>query len=213
VKRVDSVVFDIGNVLVRWDPRNLYRRMGYPDAETTSILAEIGLLEINHRVLDAGGAFAATLEPLVGRFPEHTEFIRAFDTRWVEMLGGAIGATVAILERLKLAGVPVFAISNFNRGKFDIARTRFPFLHAFDELVLSGDVGLVKPDAEIFELLIHRCGLDVGRTAFIDDSADNVATANQLGFATIHFNETATDLRAELLLLGLRQEAMSDKPV
>lgn len=72
----------MGNVLVRWDPRYLYRRMGYPDAETTSILAEIGLLEINHRVLDAGGPFATTLERLVGRFPQHAEFIRTFDTRW-----------------------------------------------------------------------------------------------------------------------------------
>ena len=213
MRQIDCVVFDIGNVLVRWDPRNLYRRMGYPDAETTSILAEIGLLEINHRVLDAGGRFAATLEPLVVRFPQHAEFIRAFDTRWVELLGGAIGATVAIFERLKQAGVPVHALSNYNREKFDIARTHFPFLNAFDELLLSGDVGLVKPDAEIFELLIRRSGLDVGRTVFIDDSADNVATANQLGFATIHFKETATDLRAELLHLGLQEEVILGKPV
>ena len=213
MRQIDCVVFDIGNVLVRWDPRNLYRRMGYPDAETTSILAEIGLLEINHRVLDAGGAFGATLAQLVERFPQHAEFIHAFDARWLELLGGAINPTVAILERLKQAGVPVHAISNYNREKFDIARALFPFLNTFDELVLSGDVGLVKPDAEIFELLIRRRDLVVGRTVFIDDSADNVATANQLGFATIHFNEAATNLRAELLRLGLREEAISDKPI
>ena len=126
---------------------------------------------------------------------------------------GAIGTTVEIFEALKQAGVPVYGISNYNREKFDIARTHFPFLNAFDELVLSGDVGLVKPDAEIFELLIHRRNLDVGRTVLIDDSADNVATANQLGLATIHFNETATDLRAELLGLGLQKEAISSKQV
>jgi 2-haloacid dehalogenase len=213
VRQIDCVVFDIGNVLVRWDPRNLYRRMGYPDAETTSIFAEIGLLEINHRVLDAGGAFAATLEPLVERFPQHAEFIRAFDTRWLELLGGAIDPTVVIFQRLKQAGVPVHAISNYNREKFDIARALFPFLNAFDELVLSGDVGLVKPDSEIFELLIRRRDLDVGRTVFIDDSINNVVTADQLGFATIHFNEATTDLRADLLRLGLREEAISDKPI
>jgi 2-haloacid dehalogenase len=211
VRQIDCVVFDVGNVLVRWDPRNLYRRMGYADATTTSIMAEIGLREINHRVLDAGGPFGATLENLAARFPQHVEFIRAFDTRWVEMLGGAIDASVEIMEKLKRAGVPVHAISNYNREKFDIARTLFPILNDFDELVLSGDVGLVKPDAEIFELLISRRSLDVGRTVFIDDSADNVAAAHQLGFATIHFKENATDLRAELLRLGLPQEAIAGK--
>jgi HAD superfamily hydrolase (TIGR01509 family) len=209
VSGINCVVFDIGNVLVRWDPCNLYRRMGYLDWETAAILTEIGLLEINHRVLDAGGPFPATLERLVERFPRHAKFIRAFDTRWVESLGGTIPGSVAIFDRLKQAGVPVHALSNYNRQKFDMACKLFPFLEAFDELVLSGDVGLVKPDAQIFELLIRRCGLDVGRTAFIDDSIANVATAARLGFATIHFNEKTTDLGGELLRLGLHAEALS----
>ena len=206
---INCVVFDIGNVLVRWDPRNLYRRMGYSDPETAAILTEIGLLEINHRVLDAGKPFPATLQLLVERFPRHAEFIRAFDIRWVESLGGAIPGSVAIFQRLKQAGVPVYALSNYNRQKFDIACELFPFLMTFDELVLSGDVGLVKPDAEIFELLIGRCGLDVGRTVFIDDSIANVATAARLGFATIHFNEKTTDLGVELLRLGLPSDVLS----
>ena len=210
VKQIDCVVFDIGNVLVRWDPRNLYRRMGYADATTTSILAEIGLLEINHRVLDAGGPFAATIENLAARFLRNAEFIRAFDTRWVENLGGAIGGSMQILASLKRAGVPVHAISNYSREKFDITRALFPSLDDFDELVLSGDVGLVKPGAEIFELLVRRRNLNVGRTIFIDDSADNVATARRLGIATIHFDESTTDLRAELLRLGLPLEAVPE---
>jgi 2-haloacid dehalogenase len=206
VNQIACVIFDIGNVLVRWDPRNLYRRMGYPDTETASILAEIGLLEINHRVLDAGGAFHPTLEALVAQFPRHAEFIRAFDTRWIELLGGTISASRDIMRGLQRKGVPVHAISNYNREKFDIARTLFRFLNDFDQLILSGDVGLIKPDAAIFELLIHRRNLDVCRTVFIDDTADNVATASRLGFATIHFNESTTDLRAELLRLGLPQD-------
>jgi len=209
VSGINCVVFDIGNVLVRWDPRNLYRRMGYSDPETAAILTEIGLLEINHRVLDAGKPFPATLQLLVERFPRHAEFIRAFDNRWVESLGGAIPCSVAIFQRLKQAGVPVYALSNYNRQKFDIACELFPFLMTFDELVLSGDVGLVKPDAEIFELLIGQCGLDVGRTVFIDDSIANVATAARLGFATIHFNEKTTDLGVELLRLGLPSDVLS----
>jgi HAD superfamily hydrolase (TIGR01509 family) len=205
-RQINCVVFDIGNVLIRWDPRNLYRRMGYADATTASILSEIGLLEINHRVLDAGGPFGATLDRLATRFSQHAEFIRAFDTRWVELLGGAIDTSIALMQALKRIGLPVHAISNYNRRKFDIARTLFPILNEFDELLLSGDVGLVKPDAAIFELLIRRCDLDVSRTVFIDDSAANVATADRLGLATIHFNESTTDLRAELVRLGLRQD-------
>lgn len=206
VGEIDCVVFDIGNVLVRWDPYNLYRRLGYADPQTASILAEVGLLEINHRVLDAGGLFAATLQRLVDRFPHHAQFIRAFDTRWVDSLGGPIDDNVAIFMRLKQAKVPVHAISNYNRQKFDFTRSLFPFLDAFDELVLSGDVGLVKPDLAIFELLIRRRSLNVRRTVFIDDSLDNIAAATKLGFATIHFSEARTDLRAELLRLGMHEE-------
>jgi len=209
VSGINCVVFDIGNVLVRWDPRHLYRRLGYLDSETAAILEEIELLEINHRVLDAGGPFPATLELLVERFPRYADFVRAFDKRWVESLGGIIPGSVAIFHRLKQAGVPVHALSNYNRQKFDITCELFPFLTAFDELVLSGDVGLVKPDAEIFELLIRRCALDVGRTVFIDDSIANVTTAARLGFATIHFNEQTTDLGAELLGFGLHLDVLA----
>jgi 2-haloacid dehalogenase len=109
-----------------------------------------------------------------------------------------------IFGKLKRAGVPMHAISNYNREEFDIARLHFPFINDFDELVLSGDVGVVKPDPEIFELLVRRRNLDVGRTVFIDDNIANVVTADQLGFATIHFDEKTTDLRAELLRLGLK---------
>jgi 2-haloacid dehalogenase len=202
---IDCVVFDIGNVLVRWDPRNLYRRLGYSDWQTAAILAEVGLLEINHRILDAGGPFAATLAALAARFPQHARFIRAFDVRWVELLAGPIDDSVAMFTRLKHAGVPVYAISNYNRDKFEITRGLYPFLDAFDELILSGDVGLVKPDPAIFELLIHRRGLDVRRTVFIDDSLDNIAAAAKLGFLTIHFSEAHTDLGAELRRLGMRE--------
>ena len=131
----------------------------------------------------------------------------------MELLGGAIPATVAILKALKEAGVPVHAISNYNREKFDIARGLFPFLEVFDELILSGDVRVVKPDPEIFKLLIRRRDLDVRRTVFIDDSADNVATADQLGFATIHFNEATIDLRTELLRVGLPAEVITDHQI
>ncbi|MBV9560081.1 MAG: HAD family phosphatase [Bradyrhizobium sp.] len=201
---IECVVFDIGNVLLRWSPFNLYRRMGFSDAETTAILAETGLPEVNHRVLDAGAPYAETIAGLASRFPGHADFILAFDRRWPETLGGAIEANVAILRALQAAGVATHAISNFSRDKFDIARRAHPFLDEFDELVLSGDVGCVKPDPEIFELLLARRKLDPAACVFIDDNAANIETAQRLGFVTIHYTEHETDLEAELRRLGLR---------
>lgn len=200
---IDTVVFDIGNVLIRWDPRNLYRRMGLSDAETAAFMAETALHEINHRQLDAGAPFTETIAGLAARFPHHAERIEAFDRRWPEMLGGAIDSSVAVLRSLLAAGVPVHAVSNFSRTKFDLARAAFPFLDEFDDILVSGDVGHVKPDPEIFELLITRCDLAPARAVFIDDSAPNIETARRLGFATIRFDEHKTDLWAELVRFGL----------
>lgn len=206
---IDAVVFDVGNVLIRWDPRNLYRKMGYADATTAAILAETRLLEINHRVLDAGGPIRTTLNDLATRFPQHATFIDAFDTRWAEMLGGPIDSSFATKAKLRRSGVPVHAISNFHRQNFDVARSLMPALNDFDEAIISGDIGMVKPDDEIFELLIQRRRLQVTRTVFIDDNVDNISTARRLGFATIHFQEGTTDLEAELLRLGLPSPILS----
>jgi len=203
-KDIDAIVFDIGNVLLRWAPHNLYRRMGLTEAETLAFMTDTELADINHRQLDAGAPFAKTLADLAARFPEQADFIEAFDRRWPEMLAGAIDANVAIMRSLLAAGIPVHGISNFSRTKFDIARTSFPFLDEFDELVISGDVGIVKPDVHIFELLVARCDLVPARTIFIDDSADNIETAHRMGFFTIHYEEHRTDLAAELRQFGLR---------
>ncbi len=197
------MVFDVGNVLIRWDPRNVYRLMGFDDAATKAVMAETRLPEINHRQLDAGAPFGETIARLAEEFPHHSEFILAFDARWTQMLDGAIEPSVSAFDMLKKNGFPVHAISNFNREKFDIARGMFPFLDNFDELVVSGDVGMVKPDEEIFQLLIERSKLEPGRTVFIDDSADNIATASLMGFETILFIPDETDLHTELAHLGV----------
>lgn len=203
MEKIACVVFDIGNVLIRWDPRNVYRRMGYTDAATSSIMAETGLGEINHRVLDVGAPFGATLAKLADRFPQHAEFILAFDTRWADMVGGAVDDSVVALRDLRRAGYPVYGLSNFSREKFDVVRVMFPFLDEFDHLVVSADVGMVKPDAEIFELLIERTGLEPARALFIDDSADNIAAAKRIGFDTVLFKQDETDLQAEFARRGV----------
>ena len=196
--RIEAVVFDIGNVLISWNPCNLYRKMGFEDEQTRAILTETGLIEINHRQLDAGAPYRETIEALAAKFTQYSDFILAFDTRWTEMLAGAIEPSVAVFEDLKQRGVPVYGLSNFSRHKFDISRQLFPFLEHFDELVVSGDIGMVKPDLEIFEYLLEHCDLNPARALFIDDSHENVATAQRIGFDTVLFDQDRSDLQAEL---------------
>jgi 2-haloacid dehalogenase len=202
MSRIDSVIFDVGNVLIRWDPRNLYRRMGFADSDSDRIIAETGLLEMNTD-LDRGRPFAEGIAELAVRHPAHRPFIEAWHARWPEMLGGPIEPNVALLADLKAAGVPVYAITNFARETFDIARSRYPFLDSFDDIVVSADVRLVKPDPEIFAVLLRRNRLDPRRSAYIDDSADNIATADRLGLATIHVSDEGVPVRVRLRELGL----------
>ncbi len=200
---IDCVVFDIGNVLIRWDPRNLYRRMGHSDAETAQILAETRLLEVNHRELDAGADFGVVIARLAGEHPQHRRFVEAFDARWTDMLDGAIDANVQLLAGLKARGVPVHAISNFSASKFADACRLFPFLDGFDERIISAEVGMVKPDREIFDLFLARRRLVPARAVFIDDSLPNIETARAVGFRTIHYRGEAVALADELQALGL----------
>jgi 2-haloacid dehalogenase len=200
---MQQIVFDIGNVLIRWNALNLYRKMGYADDAAAAIMAETGLLEVN-QLLDAGGPFGETITGHALKFPDHAEFILAFDARWPEMLNGAIDENVAILKSLRRSGTPVHAISNFSREKFDVARELFPFLDEFDELIVSGDVGCTKPGLEIFQLLIDRRGIDPAKTVFVDDSPANITAASSIGFDAILFAEGETDLSAELLRRNFR---------
>lgn len=201
---IDTVIFDIGNVLIRWDMRNLYRRMFADGAAIDRFLAETRLPEVNHRQLDAGAAtFAETSEALAKKFPAYRDALLAFDSRWTDCLDGVIDANVAVLRDLKQAGTPTCAITNFSAEKFEIACRLFPFLTTFDETVVSGAVKLIKPEPEIFRLLLDRRRLDPARTVFIDDSAANIATAKALGLATVHFTEGEVDLRHALQRLGV----------
>jgi 2-haloacid dehalogenase len=200
--RLDCVIWDVGNVLIRWEMHNLYRRRGMTDADIQAFLAETELPR--HNVgFDAGEPFASGCAALAERFPHYAGHLLAFDTQWVDALDGAIDASVTALGKLRAAGVPCHAITNFSRVKFDIARQMFPFLDGFDDIIVSADVRLVKPDAAIFQMLIERQRLDPARALFIDDSDKNIATAQRLGLQTHHFNERTSDLLAELTSFGL----------
>jgi 2-haloacid dehalogenase len=201
VASIDTVIFDIGNVLIRWDMHNLYRRVFDEDTKIKDFLTETGL-ELENRKFDEGKPFAIGTAELSTKFPHHHEALNAFDIRWADCLDGAIEENVAVLADLKKAGTSVYAITNFSAEKFPIACRMFPFLTTFDDAIVSGEVKLIKPDPAIYRLLLDRHSLDPSRAVFIDDSAANIATAASLGLRTVHFAGDA-NVRQSLQTLGV----------
>jgi 2-haloacid dehalogenase len=202
-RTIDAVIFDIGRVLIRWEPEKLFRTLFASDDEISAFLDETGLL-VRNLEFDRGEPFADGIADLASRFPHHAGALGAFDSRWHETLDGEIAESVGILSSLRRAGFPNYAITNFSREKFDPTLQRHPILGNFDDIVVSGDVRLIKPDPEIFRLLIERQTLDPVRTLFIDDSAKNIAAARELGLQVHLFDEAnAGALTRDCLALGL----------
>jgi 2-haloacid dehalogenase len=199
-----AVVFDLGGVLIDWNPRHLYRKMFDGDEEAMErFLSEICTSEWNARQ-DEGRPFAEATEELVTRHPEQAEFIRAFFDRWPEMIGGAIEQTVEILDELKRTGYKIYALSNWSAETFPHARKRFGFLDWFDFTVISGEIGLVKPSRKVFDFLLEKTGRRAEELVFIDDSTTNVIAARSLGFDAIHFR-SPRQLRDELIFREILQ--------
>jgi 2-haloacid dehalogenase len=197
-----AVVFDLGGVLIDWNPRHLYRKMFDGDEEGMErFLSEICTPEWNARQ-DEGRSFAEATEELIARHPGQAELIRAFFDRWPEMVAGAIEETVEILSELKGAGREIYALSNWSAETFPHARERFQFLGWFDFTLISGEVGLVKPKREVFDFLLEKTGRRAEECVFIDDSPANTAAARDLGFDAIHFRSPG-QLRDELTNRGI----------
>ena len=196
-----SVVFDLGNVLIPWDPRFLYRKLLPDEAAVERFLGEVCTAEWNLG-LDAGRPWDEAVADLIGRYPPHAPLIRAYDERWGEMIQPAIAESVAILESLAAAGTPLYALTNWSTAKFNFARPQYPFLERFRDIVVSGEVQLIKPDPRIYRLLLERNGLNAADCVFIDDSRKNVDAAAALGLSPIHFRSPA-QLRDVLAVLGV----------
>jgi 2-haloacid dehalogenase len=192
-----AVVFDLGGVLIDWDPRHLYRKLLADEAAVEEFLATVCTPEWNAE-LDRGRPFAEGVAELVERHPEHAAAIAAYHERWPEMVAGDIPGTVEVLAELRAAGVPLYALTNWSAETFAITRGRFEFLEWFDGLLVSGEERVTKPDPAIFQLLLDRFGLDPTATVFVDDSEANVAAARRLGFDAIGFTGHE-ELRRELV--------------
>lgn len=197
----DAVVFDVGNVLVRWEPDCLYRDVLPDPQERRHFLTEICPPDWNAR-FDRGEPMPDGVAEHAARHPRYAEAVRAWWSRWPEMFGPAIEESVACFRALKARGVPVFGLTNFARETFDIARSTYPFLDEFDELVVSARVGAIKPEPEIYRILEDRGGIEASRLFFIDDLEENIAGARARGWAVHHFRDPSA-LRPALRGAGL----------
>lgn len=195
-----TIVFDIGAVLLEWNPRHLYRKLIADEAAMETFLAEVCTHDWNLS-MDGGVPFPEAIAAKVAEFPHHEDLIRAFDERWEEMVPHVIDGTVEILKGLKDRGDKVYAITNFSAEKFAVALEKYSFLGWFDGVIVSAHEKLLKPDARIYQLLESRFGLTLADCIFIDDNPDNVVGARAVGMRAIRF-ESPEQARRELVEMG-----------
>lgn len=196
-----SIVFDLGAVLIDWNPRYFYRSVFTDEAEMEYFLKEIcnsaWCLE-----MDGGKPFAQACEELAQKYPRYAQQIKMYDGGWQCMLGSAIEGTVQILRELQQKKYPVYALTNWSAEKFPFARAKFDFLKELDGIVVSGEEKCVKPQPQIFQILLSRYNLQAENCIFIDDNPANIKGAQALGFDTVLFT-SPEDLRAELTRRGV----------
>jgi 2-haloacid dehalogenase len=190
------VVFDLGGVLIDWNPRHLYRKLFADEAAMEAFLATVCTQEWNERQ-DAGRSFSEAAALLRAQHPQHAELIEAYGARFDEMMKGPIDGSVAILQALHDRGVPLYALSNWSAETYPQAARRFDFLRLFRGLVISGEVGVIKPDQRIFRILLERHRIAPAEAVYIDDNPRNAEVARALGLHGIHFTDPLK-LRREL---------------
>ena len=199
---ISSVVFDLGGVLIDWNPRHLYRRLFRGDEQAMEDFLQNICTSSWNEMLDAGQSFDEGVSLLQERHPEHRNLIAAYRDHWEEMIPGPIEGGPELLREVKETGISVYALSNWSAETYPIAEKRFDFLGCFDDVVISGRLGIKKPDPAIFEYLLNRQNLRPDSTLFIDDSEVNVGAAERLGLVTHHFRSIGA-LRSDLVRCGV----------
>jgi len=201
-RRRSVAIFDLGGVLLEWNPRHLFRKLFVgEEAAMERFLATVCTVEWNEEQ-DAGRSFAEATEALMPQHADKRALIDAWSMRFGEMVPGAIEGTVAVLAELKDRGVPIYAISNWSAETFAPLRDRFEFLSWFRDIVISGEERVIKPDPRIFRALLTRNGLAPEAAVFIDDDPRNAAAASALGLHGIHFRDPV-QLRQDLAAVGM----------
>ncbi|TYB88623.1 HAD family phosphatase [Oceaniovalibus sp. ACAM 378] len=179
---VNAVIFDIGNVLIEWNPERHFDGTIGPDRRKR-LFAEVDLHAMNLSV-DRGAPFRDSVMALADRHPEWAAEIRDWHDSWIHMVSPEMPHSVHLLRALRAKGIPVFALSNFGIDTFDLAATHYPFFHEFDRRYVSGHLKMLKPEPEIFAHVESDCGLAPETLLFTDDVAENIAGAAARGWAT-----------------------------
>jgi 2-haloacid dehalogenase len=199
---IKSIIFDFGGVLLGWDPRHLYRRY-FPDQPQAMerFLTEINFHEWNLQQ-DRGRPFAEANKILSSEFPQYAHLIEIYFENYEDSITGAIEGSVEILKQLKAKRYPLFGLTNWSNETFPRARRKYDFFDLFDDIIVSGDIKMLKPEPEIYHIMLEKIGKPAQECLFIDDSLPNIQQAQQMGFQTIHF-ESPEQLATKLRLLNL----------
>ena len=199
---INTIIFDLGAVLIDWNPHYMYKTLFTDEEEMKHFLANITTSDWNEEQ-DAGRPLQEGTDLLVQQYPEHETNIRAFYTRWEEMLGDAFWDTVEILKQLKASGkYKIYALTNWSAETFPIAKSKFEFLSWFDGIVVSGEEKIRKPAPAFYQILLDRHTVTPTEALFIDDNLRNVLAAEKLGIRSVHFT-TAEALREKLVDLRI----------
>ncbi|PIE11050.1 MAG: haloacid dehalogenase [Rhodobacterales bacterium] len=204
---IEAVVFDIGNVLIRWAPEAFYDRAIGQDRRLR-LFQEVDLTGMNEGV-DLGADFRQSVSDLADAHPDWATEIRMWEEHWLEMASPAIDRSVRLLRALRRTKIPVYALSNFGRETFRIAEGNYPFLEEFDIRILSGEHKMMKPDPAIYHLLEEQSGVAPEALFFTDDRPENIDTAKERGWQT-HLFEGAKGLAERLVEEGLLTEEAAE---
>ena len=200
---ISTIIFDLGNVLIDWNPKHVFNESYFDSIEKRDyFLHHICTMDWNEEQ-DAGRSIVEATQELIGKFPDWEQPIRDYYGRWTEMLGGPIAETVEIFRQLKESGnYKIYALTNWQAGLFDIALVRYNFLHWFDGRVVSGEEKMKKPAPEFYKLLLNRYHVKAEEALFIDDNLRNIHAAALLGIKTIHF-QSPQQLSEELIAYNI----------
>jgi len=205
IMKIDTIIFDLGGVLIDWNPERLFKKIFDDEKEMKYFLREICTPDWNEEQ-DGGRPIAEATALLVDQFPDYSEQIKAFYGRWTEMLGGAIEGTVEILKELKAADTHrIYALTNWSAETFPIALELYDFLQLFEGILVSGTEKLKKPDPKIYHLILDRYKIEGAKSIFIDDNLRNIKASIDCGINGIHFT-SPEQLRADLKTYDILQK-------
>lgn len=200
---INTIIFDLGNVLIDWNPQHVFNETYFDSVEKRDyFLSHICTMDWNEQQ-DAGRSIVEATQELIEKFPDWEKSIRDYYGRWTEMLGGPIPRSIEIFRLLKESGnYKLYALTNWQAGLFDIALVRYDFLHWFDGRVVSGEEKMRKPAPEFYTLLLNRYSVNAAEALFIDDNVRNIKAAEALGINSIHF-KNAEELYQQLTALAI----------